>query len=223
MKRWLTHLTIVVYLTALLIGIACHAVSINLGSHPIGYYLVWDMFCGWSAYSERTHIVGEGVSGKYYELAPGPWGDFHPFGDIARHHYDSQQNHMRAMALNCLAQTKHEPMARVFVLQECWPKKFNMPEPVWRHCFDEPRPPRPSYFQLCSVMTADGDLLQHNGSWFAKQMSSIYGRDRRLQADSRMARPFYSIGFRNRADLPEPRDRPASAPSTAAAGSLLAN
>ncbi|GAF86661.1 unnamed protein product, partial [marine sediment metagenome] len=74
MKRWLTHLLIVTYLGTLFAGVACHALELGVQSHPGMYMIVWDMFCGWSSYAGRIEVIGEGESGKYYQLAPGPWG-----------------------------------------------------------------------------------------------------------------------------------------------------
>ena len=92
MKRWMTHLGIGAYLMALAFGFVTHAVDFGTGCHPIMYFLIWDMFCGWSSYEGRMHVISEGESGKFYELAPGPWGEFHPYGFIDRHHYDPNQN-----------------------------------------------------------------------------------------------------------------------------------
>ena len=72
-KRWAVSLVIVGYLGSLGYGIVCHTLNFNTTSHPGMYFVVWDMFCGWSAYANRLHIIGEGEDNKYYELAPGPW------------------------------------------------------------------------------------------------------------------------------------------------------
>ena len=84
MKRWLTHLLISGYLLALFGGIASHTLNLGAVSHPGMYFFVWDMFCGWSSYADRIQVVGEGESGTYYQLAPGPWGEFKPYGKIGR-------------------------------------------------------------------------------------------------------------------------------------------
>ena len=63
MKRWFTSLGIAAYLTALAVGFVSHAVDYGTDCHPIMYFLVWDMFCGWSAYEGRLHLIGEGESG----------------------------------------------------------------------------------------------------------------------------------------------------------------
>jgi hypothetical protein len=58
MKRWITHLTIAAYLGVLTWGVVSHALGYKTGMHPGMYFIVWDMFCGWSAYEVRYHLVG---------------------------------------------------------------------------------------------------------------------------------------------------------------------
>ena len=73
MKRWLATTFIAAYLFILSGGLACHAMGFAVTSHPLMYFIVWDMFCGWCAYTTQTHVIAEGESMKFYELAPGPW------------------------------------------------------------------------------------------------------------------------------------------------------
>ena len=112
MKRWLASLGIGVYLLALATGFVAHTVDFGTDCHPIMYFLVWDMFCGWSGYEGRMQLIGESESGKYYDLAPGPWGELHPYGRIDRHNYDPNHTNGLVLAKNCLKHTIHEPMAR---------------------------------------------------------------------------------------------------------------
>lgn len=158
MKRWFSKLTIGVYLSALAIGIACHTLNFCAGAHPVMYYFVWDMFCGWSSHEIRYHVIGEGESGTCYELAPGPWTRFMPYGDLDRMHYDVLGNSHRKMALNALMRTDHEPMRRVVMLEEVWPKKYNLSDRIWAMRFDEPKEPM-SYFWQTAEMTEDGRVI----------------------------------------------------------------
>lgn len=192
MKRWLTHLTIAAYLGALFYGIACHAFNYNIANHPLKYFIVWDMFCGWSGYEVRTHVVGEGESGTFYELAPGPWGAFTPYGNLPRHHYDSFSSHGVDIAMNTLKHTKHEPISRIYVIEETWSKKFNLPDTVWERWYDDPKDPY-SYYYLQAVYNADGYALQRNVNWLSYQTSLCLSDNPRLHADSRKGRPFFTI------------------------------
>ncbi len=167
-KRWAVSLVIVGYLGSLGYGIVCHTLNFNTGSHPAMYFVVWDMFCGWSAYANRVHIIGQGEDNKYYSLAPGPWTEFTPFGSLARHHYDPFLNHAGQLAKNCLDHTSAKPMKRILVVEEYWAKKYNLPDSVWNYCFDEPRE-RYSYFQVRQILAPCGTSVRRFPSWLARQ------------------------------------------------------
>ncbi len=168
MKRWLVSLVIGSYLGSLGYGIACHALDFNTAAHPSMYFVVWDMFCGWSAYSNRLHLVAEGESGRYYEVGPGPWSNFHPYGNLPRHHYDPFLNHTGSLIKNCLEKTRHEPIRKVLVIEEAWAKKYNLPDPIWSRFFDGPRE-KYSYFQVRQVISPDGKLVRRFPSWMSRQ------------------------------------------------------
>ena len=60
MKRYLTHAMIVAYLGALAFGLFAHTFKFKNYAHPGMYFIVWDMFCGWSGYDVRNHMIAEG-------------------------------------------------------------------------------------------------------------------------------------------------------------------
>ncbi len=192
MKRWLAIGTITVYLGALLLGVASHALNFKAGSHPAMYFVVWDMFCGWSGYESRLHIVGEGESGRFYQLAPGPWGDFHPFGDMSRHSYDPPALHAAAVGMSTLRNTEHEPMQRLYVVEEMWAKKFNLPDGLWAKRYVEPKVPY-SYYHLRQILDADGRLVGQNAGWFDAQAQACLADNPRLLRDSHLGKPFYHV------------------------------
>ena len=192
LKRWCSHFTIAAYLGVLTFGLFAHAFYFQVASHPSMYFIVWDMFCGWNAYSLRTHLIGEGESGQFYVLGPGPWGDFHPYGNIGRQHYDSGQGNAIRIAFNTLKQTAHEPIRRVYFVEESWPKKYNLPDHIWRELHDEPKD-RKSYFHLRHVYDGEGNLLSASPRWLALQRQSILAENPRLVADSRKDKPFIAV------------------------------
>src|SRR5262249_43908290 len=75
------------YLGTLSYGIFCHTLGFGVGAHPLMYFIVWDMFCGWTAYDSRVHVVAETENQKYYDVATPPWGEFHPWGHLGRQHF----------------------------------------------------------------------------------------------------------------------------------------
>lgn len=192
MKRWLAKATIASYLTALFLGLACHAMNFGLSSHPAVYYFVWDMFCGWSAHEIRYHLVAEGESGAYYKLAPAPWNTFAPYGDLTRDQYDSVGNAHAKIAMNTLRHTDHEPITRFFLVEETWPKKYNLPDHIWAARFDEEKDPH-SYFWLKATYSEDGMMLQSNRDYISHLTSLSITDNPRLKADSMRGKPFYAI------------------------------
>jgi hypothetical protein len=192
MRRWFTHCFIGAYLLALAGGIASQTMKFGHFSHPAMYYVIWDMFCGWQAYESRYHIVGEGDSGTLYELAPGPWKRFCPYGDLTRNHYDSFGHAFHKMAMNTLRHTDHEPMRRMFVVEECWPKKLNLPDHLWALRMDEPKDPV-SYFWMRAAYSPEGQLLHAAPDYTNWVHAWSVVNNPRLMADAKRGRPFYAV------------------------------
>lgn len=192
MKRWLASGTIAAYLSVMFYGLAAHALNYKPNSHPSMYYIVWDMFCGWSAFSSRTHVIGQGESGRYYQLSPPPWGEFRPFGDLGRQHYDPFMNHTPAIAINTLRHTQHEPIQQMYVVEETWAKKFNLPDKLWQQRYPEPKQPY-SYFHLRQVLRGDGTEIRRNDSWFAWQTRQSVNDNPRLQAAARREQAAWQL------------------------------
>ncbi|MCH9655526.1 MAG: hypothetical protein K0U86_20060 [Planctomycetes bacterium] len=207
LKRGLTYLTITSYIGILLFGIFSHTFSYKTGRHPSMYYIVWDMFCGWSAFSIRTHIIGEGISGKYYELAPGPWGEYKPYGNLGRRHYDTTGDAWLRMAMNALDKTEHEPMLRILCIEEAWCKKYNLPDSIWDQRYEEPKDFH-NYFRLRRVITPDGVIAQNYVSWLARQRYLQINDNPRLISDMNRARPFFAATIGSRVEPEGPQHHP---------------
>jgi hypothetical protein len=193
MKRWLTHLGIVAYLFALAIGLFGYTFKVGTNWNTLMYFVVWDMFSGWAAYEGRVEVIGEGVSGKYYELAPGPWGEFHPYGRISRHHYDVYSVNGARIARNTLEHTRHEPMARIFVIEEEYPKRFNMPDAEYEAYYNKPK----DFHKYCHtrfVLTPDWEVLNVQNNWFKYQYEISIRDNPRMISDARRHQPFITDG-----------------------------
>lgn len=198
MKRWMTHSFIALYLTAISWGIVSHSVEYGAYSHPAMYYVVWDMFCGWSGYSGRLQIIGEGESGKYYELAPGPWGEFVPFGSAARRHYDTMGTRAAKFARNALAHSQHEPIIKIYTVEESWAKKYNLPDALWAKHFDGPRE-KNIYYNVLHIHDGNGDHIKSNSNWLSRQQAFSVTNNPRLAEDTRKGKPMYAYRFREHA------------------------
>ncbi len=176
---WFTHLGIAAYLAWLGHGLFCHALQYQPVAHPAMYFTVWDMFCGWSGWAHRNHVVAEGESGQFYRLTPTPWDEYQPYSNLGREHYDAFHNHLKRIGVNCINQTQHEPIIRMYVVEETWSKKFNLPDHLWGRVHDGPKLPQ-HYFRVNSVHAADGSTLEryltfhdaHHLKWIAKSVGS---------------------------------------------------
>lgn len=192
MRHWLSAGFIVCYLSALGWGVVSHALKFGNFSHPVMYFFVWDMFCGWQAYESRSHLIAQGESGTFYELSPAPWGTFAPFGDLPRTHYDTYGHTFRKVALTTLKHTEHEPIRRILVVEECWAKKYNLPDHLWAMKFDEPKDSF-SYLWLRAAMTGDGALLESHPDFVSHCAGMTLLDNPRLVEDAKRGRPFFAV------------------------------
>jgi hypothetical protein len=188
MKRWLANFTLFVYLGAFSWGIVAHGLQFAQQSHPAMYFIVWDMFCGWSWYERRQHVIGEGESGRFYELDPAPWGEFNPFGNIGRRHYDTGGAYSIKFGLNTLKHTKHEPIVRLYSIEEYFAKKYNLPDFLWDRYYPEPKQ-QTSYYNTTLVVRGDGTVLQATSPWLPQQYARVLSTNE-VMMQSIKAQPF---------------------------------
>ena len=166
--------------------------KIGVASHPAMYYFVWDMFCGWSSHEIRYHVIGKGESGTYYELAPGPWTKFMPYGDLDRMHYDTLGNSLHRLALNSLKHTDHEPIHHIVMVEEVWPKKYNLSDHAWKMRFDEPKDPI-SYFWQRWEMDENGRVISVVSDYMAYLHQRSIAGNPRLGEEVRQGKEHYVI------------------------------
>ncbi len=190
MKRWLAHLFIGSYLFALGTGVVCHSFGFGQAVHPGMYYIIWDMFCGWSHYESHMQIIAQGESGAYYELSPPPWGDFCPYGPLGRRHYDSFAAHGIRLGMNTLNHTKHEPITKIFLVEQMHAKKFNLSDEDYEARYGEPKDPK-TYSHIRVVADANGQVQFAQREWLTYQHDLCITDNPRLLADSRRSKPFF--------------------------------
>ena len=192
MKRWITHATIAGYLGALLIGLVSHTIIYKAHSHPLMYLVVWDMYCGWSAFESRYHVLGETYDGKHYEVLPAPWGEFHPYQGPSRRHYDTQVRFLPRMAELVLSHTEHEPVRRLIVVEEAWSKKYNLPDVLWARQHDD-RKDKHSYFHVRAVVSRDSDAEMRYPDWSSALAKKSLMDNPRLLSDMARGRPYFAV------------------------------
>lgn len=192
-KSWIAVGFISCYVTYLAWGALAHTLKLGSGLGPVNYFTVWDMFCGWTAWDSRTHIVAEGASGQFYDVKE-PWGEFHPFGSIARIQYDSTNHLLSNHIHNILRHTSHEDIDRVYVVEEVWPKQYNLPPKLFDYYFDRPND-KLSYFHLRAVCNDDGTPRASFPGWHAQQQLSAVYENPRLKRQAQQATSMYSTLF----------------------------
>lgn len=192
MKRWLSHLTITAYLGIISFGLVSHMIGFRQHNDPAMYFIVWDMYAGWCAYETRMHILGEGESGAYYDLSTPPWGEFHPYGDTARRHYDNKALFAGELASLTLRHTQHEPMRQIVLVEEAYSKKFNLPDALWARRFAEPKEPH-FYHHVRAVHAPDGRCLTRTLEWPALLANYDIMDNPRLMADIARGHTFIAV------------------------------
>lgn len=178
-------------------GVVAHAVQYHEHSHPLTYFVIWDMFCGWTAWEQRSHVLAEGESGQFYEVAPGPWGSFSAYSEnVSRQHYDPFAEHMLRQAQNTLAKTSHEPIRRILVVEESWAKKYNLPDHLAAKLTPVPTEKK-SYIHVRDVFLPDGTPLEQRGAWLSMQSRAALLDNPRLE---QLTMPQLPVVAMNRAD-----------------------
>ena len=196
MSRWkkiLVSTFIGGYIAFLSWGIVAHTLHVGASTSTLNYFVVWDMFCGWSAWDSRTHVIAEGVSGQYYDVRE-PWGEFRPFGNVARIQYDSTNQLLPRHISHVLSHSDHEEIARVYVVEEVWPKQHNLPPALYAHYFNRPSD-KQSYFHLRGTFTDQGDAMTLFPAWHIQQGINAICENPRLQRQARQATGIYSTLF----------------------------
>jgi len=196
MQRWkvvLISAFITCYVGVLSSGIVAHALKVGICGNTLSYFVVWDMFCGYSAWDNRTHIIAEGASGQFYEVRE-PWGEFHPFGHVARIHYDNTNQLLPRHIDNVLSHTEHEPIDQVYVVEEVWPKQYNLPPRLYDHYFGSTKD-KLSYFHLRAVCHDDGQVLKSYPDWYSQQTLNSIADNPRLQLQAQQAQSYYNTLF----------------------------
>ncbi len=193
LRRWVSGLFICSYLLFLTWGTTAHVLKVGLVGNAVSYFCVWDMFCGWQAYDNRTRIVGEDANGNYFAVEE-PWGAFTPFGNVPRIHYDVSSNLISRHIKHVLDHSDHPGIDRVYVVQEIWPKQFNAPDHLWSRYFHEPKE-KTSYFNLRAIYDNRGMMIESYPDWFNAQNIQAIADNPRLQRAAQETTPYYNTFF----------------------------
>ncbi len=192
-RKWAVSVLLMSYLGFLGWGIVGHALKIPAAGSALGYFVVWDMFCGWQAYDNRLHLIAEDSNGEYYRIRE-PWGAFQPFGHEDRLDYDVSNFLAPRHIQHVLEHSEHPPVDRVYVVQEVWGKQYNIPDVLWQKYYDEPKD-KVSCFSLRAICTPDGAPIESNPDWFVAQELKSIADNPRLRQQAQSAMPYYNTFF----------------------------
>jgi hypothetical protein len=192
MRRYLVGTFIATYLSALGFGLACQTMKTGTTMHPGMYFIVWDMYCGWAAYNHNFRAVAEGVSGTFYDLNPPPWGTFRPFNTLDRFQSLMPISAQAKMTAHFAKHTKHEPIARMFVIEESWAKQFDLPEYIWKGRNAIARTPH-RYTKVFLELAGDGSMMANYPLWLEAQSQRMVADNPRLQQEIRNSKPLFIV------------------------------
>lgn len=184
-RRFSISLGIAGYLAVLIYGVLLHTFDLPGKVSVPGYLVVWDMYCGWCGYERRVHFVAEGESGTYYDASQIPGAVITPHGQTPRHNFDFQNTFSGKLAQSVLARTEHEPIQRIFVVEQHWPKRFNLPESLRGSTGPSERQ---VYWHTQAIYNANGEALRVHPDWLALQNDrAIYDNPKlKMAAQRRM-------------------------------------
>lgn len=197
MHRKLVYVFCSLYFSMLVIGTSAHTFNVGMTSHPAMYFFIWDMYNGWNAYKSNYRLVGEGISGAYYELDPAPWGSFRPYDTFGRlQHVGTPQNIAR-MGLHVANNSVHEPFTRILHFEEAWPKKFELPDAIYEARYGRPKD-QVRYTTLRYEIAMDGEIIRTLPPWLEQQQQIMLADNPRLEQDVRNTRPFWMVDGQSR-------------------------
>jgi hypothetical protein len=196
MKRYLACCFISCYLLTLSWGLVAHSFKMGALCHPLMYFIVWDMFCGWQAYDYNQYYIAEAIDGNYYQVDPAPWGSFKPYSDFNRNQYDYRCFFTAPMVKHVLEKTAHPPINRVLVIEEFWNKKYNIPDPIYRYAYGREKDQK-KYFSLRATLDHEGNYLTRNLDFENSLAYQQFIENPRMKQLMHQGKPFYEVSTSN--------------------------
>lgn len=149
-RRLLVTGFVLSYIAAVLFFFYCHLLGQTRGM-PWGYFWTWDMFPNYASFSARRMALGETEAGRYVKVFPtnkmhfrrGGSGDLTRF-DLPRNDVALRFAVEKTLAANAREQNP-DRVRYVFLVEEYWPVKFNLPNDLYEKAFGEENPNRHSF------------------------------------------------------------------------------
>ncbi len=113
------------------------------GPDPWAYFFTWDMYPFYRTTSSRPLAFGRTKNGTCVELLPSPLQEFRwgLDGTATRTDMDRGFRYTSSTIRKVLRSSKHadhNPIVHVYVIEEYWPARFNLPDDVYSRTIDWP-------------------------------------------------------------------------------------
>ncbi len=117
-------------------------------SSPIAAMMTWDMFPNYQTKSQRSFAVGKTRQGRHIDLLNELDQRFHWGQDqsLLRTDIDRSGALLKSAVQRELArdrlQNADDPVEHVYLIEEYWPARFNLPDQLYRREYDGDKPDR---------------------------------------------------------------------------------
>ncbi len=140
------------YATVTLWFFGRHAVGDAVGG-PVAYLFTWDMFPNYPAWSARRVALVETESGRYFQILPTRHEQFRRGSQRTHSRLDLPRNDnaLRQAAEVALTEFRGLPIAvddppsYVFLIEQFWPVRFNLPDDLYEAAYNTENPRRKSW------------------------------------------------------------------------------
>ena len=158
-----------------LIGGYLGLLGLNLGRQilgdpapaALGYFFTWDMFPFYHAWSSRRTAIGKTAAGRYVEIVPAGAQRYRggADGNLTRADLDRGENTVRKLADQTLAHThdiESDPVTQVWLLEEFWPEKMNLPSDLYEEFWGTSKPERTYWRRIADYETPRAEQAKRN-------------------------------------------------------------
>ena len=150
MRRVVAVVLILCYLGAGTFFLYCHLLGETRGL-PWAYYWTWDMFPNYPSFSARRMALGETKSGEFVQVFPTNKIRYRRggSGDLTRYDLPRNDATLKYAVAEALKETppaeEEDPVTYVFLVEEYWPVRFNLPDDLYQESFGEENPRRHAF------------------------------------------------------------------------------
>lgn len=116
-----------------------------------GYFWTWDMFPNYPSFSARRLALGQTRGGRFVQVFPTEQVRFRRGGhrDLTRFDLPRNDAALRTAVAETLEtyppEQMDDPITYVFLIENYWPVRFNLPDDLYQQVYDEENPRRQAW------------------------------------------------------------------------------